>query len=174
MRTKTGELPITLAELRDFMHIDHEDDDAQLQRCLEAGVDLVELETQRDLIESSVSELVDPEMVSGSCVTLRRSPTLSLTSIEVDGGAVPIEDVTFRQNSHRRSRVVFKQTIPAGDITISYTTGMADNPTAKQACLWAAAHLYCNREPEVTGPAVSQFKTGLHRILKLLGASGYA
>jgi hypothetical protein len=156
------------------MHIDHEDDDGQLQRCMEAGVDLVELETERDVITGTVSELVDASMVSGSCVTLRRSPTVGeVDSIEVDGE--PYDGaVTFRPNSHRRSRIVFKSGIPAGEITINYTTGMPDNPTARQACLWAAAHFYCNREPEVVGTITSQFKNGLQRILKLLGAGGYA
>lgn len=172
MRTKTGQLPITLAELRDFLHIDGTDDDAQLQRCIEAGVDIVERETERDLIEGDVVEVVDASMVAKKCVTLRRSPALSLTSIDVDGEEY-LGAVTFRPNCHRRSRIMFSH-YPAGVVTVTYRTGMPGDPTARQACLWAAAHMYSNREPEVVGTITSQFKLGLDRILKLLGAGGYA
>lgn len=175
MRTKTGPQPITLAELRDFMHIDHEDDDVQLQRCIEAGVDYIERQTERDIIEGDVIEIVDPSMVAGgTCVTLRRSPTLSLESVDIDEVAVASSDYTFRPNSHRRSRIVFKEAIPEGQMIVVYQTGMADDPTARQACLWAAAHFYSNREPEVVGVAVSQFKNGLDRMVKILGVGGYA
>lgn len=172
MRTKTGDQPITLADLRGFLRIDHTDDDAQLSTFIAAGVDLVERETERDLIVSDVVELVESIHIAGTCVTLQRSPAIALTIITVDG--VEIADgFTFRPNSHRRSRIVF-DSLPAGNIEIRYTTGMPGDPTARQACLWAAAHLYSNREPEVVGASITQFETGLRRILKLLGAAGYA
>lgn len=172
MRTKTGDLPISVDDLKDFLHIDHTDEDAMLQAVVDSAVDYVERATERDLIAGEIVEPVDASMVAGTCVTLRRSPATNLSAVTAEGVTVEPSGYTFRPNSHRRSRVKFK-TLPAGEIVVTYQTGMADDPTARQACLWAAAHFYCNREPEVAGNT-SQFKLGLDRILKLLGAGGYA
>ena len=173
-RTKTGQLPITLAELRSFVHMDGTDDDAQLQRCIESGVDYIERETERDIIEGDVEELVEPTNVAGGkCVTLDRSPAISLESVTVDGEEIA-EGFEFRPNSHRRSRIHFVYGVPAGTVVVRYRTGMANDPTAKQACLWAASHFFCNREPEVVGGTINQFTSGLRRMIKLLGAAGYA
>lgn len=171
-RTITGDEPITLAELRDFMRIDAMDDDGQLARCITAGVDLVERETERDLITGDIVELVEPTNIAGGkCVTLRRSPVVAVTSVTIDG--VEVADFVPRLNCHRRSRLIFAQPV-SGEIVVNYTTGMPDDATARQACLWAAAHLYCERQPEIVGATVSQFEIGLKRIMKLLGAGGYA
>lgn len=169
MRTITGSTPISVATLREFLHIDHTDEHSQLARCIDAGVDYVERETNRDILIGSVVQM------SYACgaITLSRSPVASVESV-TSTKTDPVQHQLISR-VEARSAIVITDPQPDDLLTITYTTGMASpRPLVVQACLWAAAHFYLNREPEVVGTITSQFKSGLLRIMTRLKAGGYA
>ena len=166
MRTITGTKPITANELRDFLHLDHGGDDAQLQRCVDAGIDFVEMETERDILVGDIVQ--DFSLPNCLGITLDRSPVLEVVSVsDLD----PADYVVRRRSG--RWRIVFSS--PYTEVIVNYRTGMeSPSPLVVQACLWAAAHFYLNREPEVIGGSVNQFEAGLNRLINKLKAASYA
>lgn len=171
MRTITGQQPITVDELKSFLHFDGDDDDDQLTRCIAAGVDYIESETERDILVGSVVQEFDcwlPKMV------LNNSPATAVTAIANDDEAFE-GDYRFVQKEKARSFVEVSGTLLTGRPTVTYSTGMAaPKPMVTQACLWAAAHFYVNREPEVIGTITSKFANGLLRLISNIKAGGYA
>lgn len=171
MRTITGPMPISVATLRDFLHIDTTADDAQLTRCIAAAVDHIETETQRDIL---LGDVVQQWECGAAEIILDRSPVIEVLAIEI--GGVPFAG-TWRlvKKDSTRAKLKIDGTIPTGLLEVGYETGMATpSPRVIQVCLWAAAHFYLNREPELVGSSINQFTHGMERLINGLKAGGYA
>lgn len=174
MRTITGQLPISVEQLRDFLRIECEDDDAQIERCIAAAVDHIETETQRDILVGDVVESFD---CWHQVITLDRSPVIAVAAIAIDD--VSVENPwRLKNKTSARAQVLFTShppfVTPNSLLEVAYETGMLNpSPRVIQCCLWAAAHFYLNREPEITGN-VKQFEHGMTRLINGMKAGGYA
>lgn len=171
-----NQVPVTLADLKDYLRIDFSDDDNQLTRCLIAGCNHIETETDRDIVSRQYIETFPYWQNS---FTLKRSPLISLFKFcyfDEDNEEAPFTDFTVKGVYSLPKVVIHEkpQTYDRHDaIQISYTAGEPNNPLVNQAILWSASLFYMNREPEIVGTNTSTLKLGLERLIMKLKAGGY-
>lgn len=178
MLTITNQLlPLGVDDLKSFLRIEYDDDDAQLLRCLKAGINYVEHAIERDVVERSYIQTFD---CFENKLQLDRSPLIS-----IDGFAYDDEDETEQNFADYEivnkvfARPVLKietDDFPdyATNLQVSYTTGFATaSPILEQAILYCSAHFYLQRETEVIGTITSPLKLGVQRLINQLKAGGY-
>lgn len=177
--TDQDDLPVSLAEVKDYLRIDFNDDDDQIARCMRAGVSFVEHEIEHDIV---VRQWTQPFSCFTKQMTLDRSPLLQIDAIsylDEEGEEQAFTNFVIRDDLYRRPIVIpldlpITKTHPEA-VKVEYTTGIDElEHTVKQACLWAAVLFYQHREPEVIGTITSPLKMGLDRLLSKLRAGGYA
>ena len=159
--TETSMLPLTIATLKDYWHIEFDDDDSQILRCLRAGINDVEHATGRDIIERQWEQEFPCFL---SSMTLDRSPLKQVDSItytDADGTSQAFTDYKVSNKTFARPIVKPDEISSGSEVKITYTTGFDEvSPTVEQAILWAAGLFYFNREAEVIGTITSPLKLG--------------
>jgi uncharacterized phiE125 gp8 family phage protein len=174
----SADLPLTVDDLKTFLHITSADDDVQLLRCLRAGINLVEHAAERDIVRRQVAEQF---VCWQTLLPLRRSPIISIdlvTYIDQFEMSQTFTDYKLVTSVFTRGRLaIAADNIPSsiGGPTVMYSVGMPEtSPITDQAILWAAAHLYLHREFEIVGAAVDQLSVGFQRLINHIKAGGYA
>ncbi len=155
--------PVSLAETKLFLRLDHDVEDALIAILIAAAREAVEAGIGRALITRRVRESLDiwrREAASGAVLGL--GPVTSVVAVRLlaDNGAQSVIDAErYRLESHRdRPRLVFPAGFPAtlrsaGGIEIEYDAGYADEaadlPVAlRLATLQIVASLYELRQGE--------------------------
>lgn len=168
--------PVTLAEAKTHLRVDHESDDALIDGCIRAARELVEQETGLALITQSWQLALEAWPASGNA-PLKRHPVAAVTAVtRYDGTGEPVTVAESGYRLDRRSRPAFvdlraaSATDAANGIEIDFTAGFgpsaADVPaTLKRAVLLLTAHFYEFRASYGPGDQPVSYPAGLARLL---------
>jgi len=157
--------PLTLAEARDQLRIDGEDEDTLLAGLIQAAREWAEAFTRRALI-TQTWELVLNTWPTGDRFSLPLPPLQSVTSIkytDIDGDEATFSSASYiADTDHTPGRIVLKNGYSWPAVTLREVSGIrvrfvagygaaaADTPQViRQAMLLVVGHLYENREDTV-------------------------
>lgn len=172
--------PVSLAELKAHCSVEHDLDDSLLTACQLAARVWVEHHCRRALVTQTFEGYRDTfpagaEMMLG-WGTLQAVD--EVTYYDADGAEQTLDPAVYHVDTTRRpGRVWLRngQTWPATEagrpsaVRVQFAAGYgdpADVPgTIKAAIKLLAAHLYANREPEITGTIVSRFTFAVEQLL---------
>lgn len=155
--------PVSLAEAKLFLRIDHADEDELIAMLIGAAREAVEAGIGRALITRRVREDLDiwrREAVNGAVLGLGPVTNVVAVRLLADNGSQSVIDPErYRLEGHRdRPRLVFASGVPAtlrsvGGIEIEYDCGFADDPadlpvSLRLATLQIVAALYELRQGE--------------------------
>ena len=163
--------PVSLAEAKLFLRVDHADEDALITDIISAARDAVERACGRALITRRVREtLEDWRRDAFGAAELSVGPATNVAAVRLlssDGSESVIDPSRYRLDGARdRPRLVFEDGLPIllrsiGGIEVDYDAGLAavasDVPTAlRLALLHVAAALYETRLGDVALPRAAQ------------------
>ena len=165
--------PVTLADMKDFIRVEHNDDDGAIAALI-AGARLhIEAQTRRALITQSWRLTRDAWPADGR-IAVRPSPLQSLDVVRVydSAGNATVLDLQAFVVDTAGSTVVFAPWTPAQpgrmaagielDVTCGYGDGPDDVPEPlRQAIRMLAAHWYENRGLAAVGQAVAILPAGV-------------
>lgn len=166
--------PVTLAELKQHVRVDHDDDDAHLRICLAAAVARVDGWSgilRRGLVTQTWSESF--RYFYGRRIWLRLAPVQSIASViyfDLDGVERTVDAADYRlqvRNGEGYLELDDDASWPSVDarddaVTITYVVGYGDAASdvpapIRSAILITAADLYEQRETNVIGASVAQW-----------------
>ncbi|MGE3142548.1 MAG: head-tail connector protein [Hyphomonadaceae bacterium] len=153
--------PVSLAEAKLFLRVDHDEDDAIIALLIGAAREAVENGAGRALITRRVRESLDiwrRDCVGGALLSL--SPVTNIVAVRLiasNGSESVIDPASYRLDGQKdRPRLVFETGLPAilrsaGGVEIDYDAGLADDaaglpPALRQAALHVIAALYEARQ----------------------------
>ena len=147
--------PVSVAEVKTFLRISHEGDDAVLNNYIRAARMFCENYTGRGFITRSYRVRYDV-MPRGSVVSIPKTPLININSVQTGRAGqspktVPVEAYTVDVDGGKiRWRLDMNRGEPDTALTIEFTAGygdeMADIPEAlRYAVLLKTAALYENR-----------------------------
>lgn len=146
--------PVSLAETKVHLRVDHTDDDALITSFIEAAVDNLDGWTGilgRCLMEQTWRQDFD---AFGSCLHLPLGPVISISSVTVGGDTVDPVSYSLETDAGGRSRVEFDGVSASGAASITYKAGyQAVPPSIKVAIMLMVGNWYLNREVAQPGPA---------------------
>ena len=168
--------PVTLAEAKAHLRIDHDSEDGLLEGCIRAAREWVEQETGLALITQSWRLALDGWPASG-IARLKRHPVEAVAAVtrhDPPGEPVVIAADGYRLDRRSRPACLDLRASNGSDaangIEIDFTAGFgpsaADVPaTLKRAVLLLAAHFYEFRATYGPGDQPVSFPAGLARLL---------
>ncbi|MFN3659567.1 MAG: head-tail connector protein [Pseudolabrys sp.] len=149
--------PLTLAEARAFLRVEHNDDDALIEALIAGARIHVEAQTRRALITQSWRLIFDAWPADGR-IEVRPAPLQTLTAARVhdaNGEAQAIDTQAFVANLGASALAFMPWALPAAgqsaagielDVTVGYGAAASDVPEPlRQAVRLLVAHWYENR-----------------------------
>lgn len=145
--------PVTLAELKDHLRLDHNGEDALLNSLISTARQYLEQRTSLALIDQSWRLCLD-HWPNGNCVMLHKSPVQTIDNIEqfdIDGLPQTLSSASMLLDGKSKPARLYvgAQSAPGqaiNGIEITFTAGFgtaSDVPdTLKRAILIHAAHMY--------------------------------
>ena len=179
--------PITLAETKQFLRVEHDDDDDIITAFIAAARIHLETQTRRALITQSWRLTRDVWPATG-CLALLPVPVRTLDAVRIyklDGTTRALDPAQFTlDKSDAPARLVFANGVPpaperaAAGIEIDITCGYGDAPASvpeplRQAIRLLVAHWYENRGLIAVGSEVAMLPqsvaslTAPYRVLAL-------
>ena len=169
--------PITLAEAKAFLRVEHDDDDDLISALVAGSRIHVETQTRRALITRRVIETKDKWCFDArDAIRLRLAPIAALHEIRVSGAVVPAETYAL-DAAHDPPRLRFSISPPSpsaaiAGIEIEYDAGYGadaqDVPEAlRQAVRLALAAAYEDRAGAIALPEAARALIGPFRIVHL-------
>lgn len=191
--TATAYEPITSAEAKTHLRVDHSADDSLIAVLITAAREMVEHELWRTTMPCTYTLTLD-SWPSGDAISLPMPPLASVSSItyvDSDGVSHALDSATYRVDTMSEpGRIVLaygcswpSDTLrTSGAITVTYIGGVASAMTEagtatahralvsarhKAAMLLLIGHLYENRESVVVGPGIvaAAIPDGVSRLL---------
>ena len=182
VRTYTAptEEPVSLAEMKLHLRVDHSDEDALIAGLITAAREQCELESRRTFCTATLEQRWERWPWAGG-FPLHRGPVQSITSItytDEDGttGTMSSSDYLLYKETDPAT-VVLKpgaewpavDLMPGASIAVRYVAGYGAAAAVpqryKQAIKLMAAHWYENREPVVVGTIVTQLPLAVRTLL---------
>jgi uncharacterized phiE125 gp8 family phage protein len=165
--------PVTLEEAKNFLRVEHDDDDDVIAALIAGARIHIEAQTRRALITQSWRLVRDAWPVDGR-IAVRPSPLQSLDVARVydgDGTAAVLDLQGFIVDT-ANAALVFAPWSPAQpgraaagielDVTCGYGDGPVDVPEPlRQAIRMMVAHWYDNRGLAAVGQAVAMLPAGV-------------
>lgn len=137
--------PISLAETKAFLRVDHEADDALIQALIQTARESLESYLSIALIRRSMQFSTSLEECSSRVVKLPRWPVISVDAVIVDGESVSDPDIDLRKRPS--SLVIERGSHVEAEFTAGYGEGADDVPAPlRQALLLLVARHYEKRE----------------------------
>ncbi len=167
--------PLTLAEGKLFLRVDHGAEDDLITSLITAAREAVEAYARRALITRRVIETKDAWYFDlNGAVRLRLAPATTVHAIRVSGGVVPAE-IYALDAAHDPPRLGFSQSPPSpaaiAGIEIEYDAGYGDAgdvPEAlRQAVRLTLAAAYDDRGGAIALPEAARTLIGPFRTLRL-------
>ena len=175
---------LTTQEAKDYLRLETDADDALVARQVASATRYVQ-----DLCWSAFCpqqwELVLDAFPCGTVINLERGPLISVDSVKYrdENGTEQTFYDYWQDTARKPGRVLLKETSswPTTErrpdavrvrFTVGFASAAAVPPELKSAILMVVAHLYENREPEVTGTITAQFSVGVkdlvsaHRLVR--------
>ncbi len=163
--------PVSLAEAKLFLRVDHDADDDLIARLIAAAREAVENVSGRALIARRVRETLDlwrRDALGGAYLSV--SPARAVVTVRLiaaNGSESVIDPTRYRLDGARdRPRLVFEHGLPAilrssGGVEIDYDAGLAEAaqdvpPTLTQAVLHVLGALYESRLGAVALPEAAR------------------
>lgn len=183
LKTPPAVEPVSLAELKLFLRIDHSDDDELIQSLITAARQYCELVQNRSYITQTWQFYLDDWPTQGY-IELPRPP-LQAADISVKYTSAAGTEYTFAaENYHVDVSFVGKIVLAYGKtwptislktslpICIEYKAGYGDAATTvpetvKQAIKMLAGHWYENRETTLTGSTSKEIEFAVSALLQL-------
>lgn len=182
VRTYTAptEEPVSLAEMKLHLRVDHTDEDALIAGLITAAREQCEIEARRTFCTATIEQRWERWPWAGG-FPLHRGPVQSITSItytDEDGntGTMSSSDYLLYKETDPPT-VVLKpdaewpvvDLMPGYSISIKYVAGYGAAAAVpqryKQAIKLMAANWYENREPVVVGTIVTQIPMAVRALL---------
>lgn len=180
--TAAAKLPVSLAEAKEHLRVDHDADDALIVSLTRAAVEYAQNYTKRQFVQATFDYTLDA-FPSGSALCLPRSPLVSVTSvsyIDTDGASQTFttDDWTAKTDTIRGTvQLDYSKSWPnlRGDVdgvTVRFIAGYADIASvpeaAKAAVKLMVGHWYEHRESVVVGTTASQLPLAVDALLDTL------
>ena len=165
LTTPPTELPVTIAEAKDWLRLPHSEteDDAQIDRLIRQAVNVYERHTGVALITQTWKQYQDG---FGTEIQLKRGPVQSVTQIDyidTDGNSQTLNSAVYQTNlvpqppDNAAIKVADGQSWPSirstdyNPVTVTFVAGYGDDfndvaPERHTAILSLVAHLYNNPE----------------------------
>lgn len=169
--------PVSLADLKSHLRIDHDGDDATLQTLLATARDDVERQTGLALLRQTWRAVAD-RLPADRRLPLARFPVMrivSVTAFGADGEGAEVPPGEWRLDRFARPPAVgFDALAPAADLSngieVEYEAGHGDTGAdvpdlLKRAILLLAAHLYEHRSGSMTDGQGSAWPSGYERLI---------
>ncbi|MBN2024078.1 MAG: phage head-tail connector protein [Pirellulales bacterium] len=172
--------PITLAEVKAHLRIDHADEDALLGSYIKAARTWGELRLRRQLITAGWTLGLDAFPPDG-VIRLPRPPLQSVQSIihlDAEGDEQTLDPALYRIDAAgepgrivREYGATWPATWPVPEaVTIAYTAGFGDAPADvpedyRLGLLYLVGHYYKLREPVITGTIVTDVPLTVQSLL---------
>jgi uncharacterized phiE125 gp8 family phage protein len=169
-KTSAIACPVTLAEAKLHLRVDHTDEDTYIQTLIEAATGWAEEYTGR-AFSSSTWVKVLPEFPSEDEIILERAPLISVTSVvyrDEDNAAQTMAAADYQVDTRSEpGKIVLAKDTDWPDtyeridaVAVTFTAGYSTVPAGvKQAILLMVGHMYAHRE-EVTVGVTSQSLAG--------------
>jgi len=175
--TAPAEQPLTRLEVKDFLRLDHDLDDAMLDALIASATAAAEAFTRRALITQTWDWTLDalPAVLEVPLPPLQSVG--SITYIDSAGASQTLASTEYTVDAaSQRGRIVpaFGKTWPATQgvvnaVTVRFTAGYGDRTAVPQpirlAMLQHVAHWYEHRESVVVGAVVSEMAAAGARLL---------
>ena len=158
--------PITLAETKLFLRVDHSDEDALIASLITAARESAESYTRRSFITQTWE--LSYNDAAPTTIMLPMRPVQNITSITIDGNN--ISSSLYSLNA-AKDAVICETGLTGDIITITYVTGYGSSTTLvpapiKQALLQHIASLYDDRSQEAI-PTISRTLLQPYREVRL-------
>lgn len=152
--------PALIAEVKAFVRIDHDADDAAIDTFLRSAAGLCEDFTGQMLITRTVTDLLPAWQAWQKLKRLPVQAIISVEAVEVDGTSslLAVEDYAIDIDSEGLGWVRMRQDNDASRMRVVYSCGLAANwddlPAGlRQGIVRLAGYLYANRDGvDVSGP----------------------
>jgi uncharacterized phiE125 gp8 family phage protein len=145
--------PIPLNEVKAYLRVSSDDEDALLASLARAAADMCEAFTGRALIERAITETLG---ASGAWTRLGAAPVRAITGVDTlaEGGAataLEVEDFSVDIDAAGDGWVRLRAPGAATRIRVSYLAGMAADPNGipdalRHGIVRLTAHLYAARD----------------------------
>lgn len=163
--------PVTLAEAKLHLRVDHTADDALITALITAAREAIEGETTRSLVATSWEKRFAALPLPGAALVLPRAPLLSVsavTYIDAAGAEQTLAPATYAVDAPAgphagfgKLRQAYGATWPtprdeANAVRVAFTAGYATVPGAlRAALLLVLGELYANREAAIAGAVIA-------------------
>lgn len=177
-------LPVSLAEAKAHLRVDHNDDDALIEGLIAAATDHLDGWTGilgRCLVEQTWQYNSD---VSGSCVMLPLGPVISISGITAGGDTLDPSTYALKTDAGGRAYVEFDSVPASRLVNVTYKIGYATIPEVpadgetpavpaqstvpaalKVAILLLVGNWYANREAMVVGATVEKLPFAVESLI---------
>lgn len=182
LRTYTAptEEPVSLAEMKLHLRVDHSDEDALIASLITAAREQCELEARRTFCTATLEQRLDRWPAMGGC-SLLRGPVQNITSIgytddEGNAGTMDAADYVLYTETDPAMLVLAPgaswpvvDLMPGYSIAVRYVAGYGAGSAVparyKHAIKLMVSHWYENREPVVVGTIVTQMPMAVRALL---------
>ena len=171
--------PVTLAQAKEHLNVDHTDSDDYITRILKAARQYVEKRSGYQCMSASWALYLD-EFPSSAVIYIEKKPVTAISKVEYYATDDATEYTELSSSDYHTdiisgpARVKIEDTPSSvGDklnaVKVSFTAGHSsadDVPeNLKQAILVLLGHLYENRQEEITGTQINQLGKGFEYLL---------
>lgn len=173
--------PVTLAEAKLHLRVDHDDEDTLITALIVAAREQAETFCRRRLIETTLRLDLDRFPVNGAPIRLPYPPAISVTSIvylDQDGVSQTLDAAAYRfiadpmgatiEPEFDYSWPITRQVGAAVQVTFKAgfgTTAASVKPAIKQAMLMLVGHYFENREAVAFNAAAMPLPLGVESLL---------
>lgn len=153
--------PVTLAEAKDHLRVDHTEDDAYIATLIQAAREFVEASIDRTLITTPWKMTFDgfpPEIVLARPPASRSVTATVVTYLDADRNTVTLPESDYRVDRDATPAVIrnlYGRSWPPhltdqNSVTVQWSAGYGDSPddvprTVRHAMLMIVGHLYERR-----------------------------
>jgi uncharacterized phiE125 gp8 family phage protein len=172
--TKPDFYPVTLAQAKEYLRVQHDAEDDIITRCIEAAYDYCEQELDLAILEQTITLKLD-NFPQGRTITLPRTNLLSVTSfdyLDLDGDNQSYADYVADEYAIPARIVNNVEDWPdtkdvANAVTIVYQAGFSETETGNthstpssiiQAMNLLITHFYDTRSAVVIGAGVTSME----------------
>lgn len=173
--------PVTLAEMKEWLRVDHSLEDSRIQVALDAAVRWCEDQAERAFVKRRVRALLDAFPDAGGAIELPLPRAIEVYFVKYydDAGSdITLDPATYILDDVSEPGLLClapTKTWPSAQagrvngVRVEYEAGYGDpaavDPRAKQAVQLLAAHWFENREAVLTGTIQAELALGLKALL---------